>query len=192
METAWYRGHGRGKERLIFSNPISYKVLVCVKSPQSCPTLCNPIDCSPHAPLFMGFSKQEYWSRLPCPPPGLFLTQGWNLSLLYLRHWQAGSLPLAPPGKPPNHKVRQSITLCVQLLLCPTLCDPFLCPWDLPGKNTGVGCHLLLQGIFPDPGIEPASPALGGGFFTTALVAVISWMSQFTTTIRNNVIRTYY
>ena len=25
----------------------------------------------------------------------------------------------------------------------------FLCPWDFPGKNTGVGCHFLLQGIFP-------------------------------------------
>ena len=25
----------------------------------------------------------------------------------------------------------------------------FLCPWDSPGKNTGVGCHFLLQGIFP-------------------------------------------
>ena len=23
-----------------------------------------------------------------------------------------------------------------------------LCPWDPPGKNTGVGCHFLLQGIF--------------------------------------------
>ena len=28
----------------------------------------------------------------------------------------------------------------------------FLCPWDSPGKNTGVGCHSLLQGIFPSPG----------------------------------------
>ena len=33
----------------------------------------------------------------------------------------------------------------------PTLCDPIdgptrlLCPWDSPGKNTGVGCHFLLQ-----------------------------------------------
>ena len=25
----------------------------------------------------------------------------------------------------------------------------FLCPWDSPGKNTGVGCHFFLQGIFP-------------------------------------------
>ena len=29
-----------------------------------------------------------------------------------------------------------------------------------PGKNPGVGCHFLLQGIFPTPGIEPRSPAL--------------------------------
>jgi len=36
---------------------------------------------------------------------------------------------------------------------CPTLCDPIdrrqptrlSCPWDSPGKNTGVGCHFLLQ-----------------------------------------------
>ena len=32
---------------------------------------------------------------------------------------------------------------------CPTLCDPMVCPWTFPGKNTGVGCHSLLQGIFP-------------------------------------------
>ena len=27
-----------------------------------------------------------------------------------------------------------------------------LCPWDSSGKNTGVGCHALLQGIFPTQG----------------------------------------
>ena len=39
---------------------------------------------------------------------------------------------------------------------CPTLCDPMdcslpllLCPWDFPGKSTGVGCHFLLQRIEP-------------------------------------------
>ena len=30
-----------------------------------------------------------------------------------------------------------------------------LCPWDSPGKNTGVGCHFLLQGIFPTLGSNP-------------------------------------
>ena len=28
-----------------------------------------------------------------------------------------------------------------------------LCPWDFPGKNTGVGCHFLLQGFLPNPGL---------------------------------------
>ena len=27
-----------------------------------------------------------------------------------------------------------------------------LCPWDYPGKDSGVGCHALLQGIFPTRG----------------------------------------
>ena len=42
---------------------------------------------------------------------------------------------------------------------CPTLHNPMdcsparlLCPWDFPGQNTGVGCHSLLQGIFPTQG----------------------------------------
>ena len=39
---------------------------------------------------------------------------------------------------------------------CPMLCKPMdpslLCPWDFPGKNTGVGCHFLLEGIFPTQG----------------------------------------
>ena len=30
----------------------------------------------------------------------------------------------------------------------------FLCPWDFPGKNTGVGCHFLLQGIFLTQGLN--------------------------------------
>ena len=30
-----------------------------------------------------------------------------------------------------------------------------LCPWDFPGKNTSVGCHLLLQGIFLTQGLNP-------------------------------------
>ena len=29
-----------------------------------------------------------------------------------------------------------------------------LCPWDFPGKNTGVGCHFLLQGIFLTQGLN--------------------------------------
>ena len=31
-------------------------------------------------------------------------------------------------------------------------------PWDFPGKNTGVSCHFLLQGIFPTQGSNPGLP----------------------------------
>ena len=41
-----------------------------------------------------------------------------------------------------------------------------ICPWDSPGKNTGEGCHFLLQGS-SDPGIERSFPAQLGRFFTT-------------------------
>ena len=45
----------------------------------------------------------------------------------------------------------------------------FLCPWNFPGKNTGVGCYFFLWGI-PDTGTEatsPVSPVLAGRFFIT-------------------------
>ena len=45
-----------------------------------------------------------------------------------------------------------------------TLAHQALCPWDFLGKNTGVGCHVLLQGL-PNGGIELTSPALQVGFF---------------------------
>ena len=42
---------------------------MCAKLLPSCPTLCDPIG---QATLSMGFSRQEYWNRLPCPLPGDF------------------------------------------------------------------------------------------------------------------------
>ena len=40
-------------------------------------------------------------------------------------------------------------------------------PWNSPGQNTGVGSLSLLQGIFPNPGIEPRSPALQADALTS-------------------------
>ena len=37
---------------------------------QSCPILCDPMTVAGQAPLSMEFSRQEYWSGLPCLPPG--------------------------------------------------------------------------------------------------------------------------
>ena len=60
----------------------------------------TPWTVARQAPLSMGFSRQEYWSGLPCPPPGDLPNPGINPCLLRLLHWQAGSLPLVSPGKP--------------------------------------------------------------------------------------------
>ena len=46
-----------------------------------------------------------------------------------------------------------------------------ICLWNSPGKNTGVGCHVLLQGIFLTQGWNSCLlclPALAGGFFTSS------------------------
>ena len=48
----------------------------------------------------MGFSRQEYWSELPCPLPGDLPHPGIEPASLCLLHWQAGSLPLSHLGSP--------------------------------------------------------------------------------------------
>ena len=48
----------------------------------------------------------------------------------------------------------------VRLFVTPwtVACTRLLCPWDFLGKSTGVGCHFLLQGIFPTQGSNPGLP----------------------------------
>ena len=64
----------------------------------------------------------------------------------------------------------KSLCVCTRLVTqsCPTLCNPMDCSspdssvhGDSPGKTTGVGCHTLLQGIFPTQVSH-----IAGGFFT--------------------------
>ena len=61
------------------------------------------------------------------------------------------------------------ICLCVCSVpqFCLTLCDPMeckpfrlLCPWDVSGKNSGMGCHFLLQGIYPAQAFKPFSSSM--------------------------------
>ena len=49
---------------------------MCAKSFRSCPTLCNPMDCSLSDSSVHGFPRQEYWSGLPFPPPGYLPNPG--------------------------------------------------------------------------------------------------------------------
>ena len=63
---------------------------------QSCSTLCSPLNYSSQVPLSMGLSRQEYWSGLPCPPPGDLPNPGIEHRSPTL---QVDSLPSEPPGK---------------------------------------------------------------------------------------------
>ena len=62
--------------------------------------------------------------------------------------------------------------VCLVTLSCPTLCDLMDCSppgyslhGDSPDKNTAVGCHALLQGIFPTQGSNPGLH-IAGRLFT--------------------------
>ena len=67
---------------------------------QSCPTLCNPMDCSPPGSSVHGIFQARILEWVAMPPPGDLPDQGSNPHLLHLLHWKVGSLPLASPGKP--------------------------------------------------------------------------------------------
>ena len=90
----------------------------------------------------------------------------------YFAHWIGNKCPCWLGGGEMHTLVccwRCNIhSCCLVVKSCPALfatpwLSPtrFLCPWDFPGKTTGLGCHFLLQGILP------ATSALAGRFFTT-------------------------
>ena len=83
----------------ILSNFQINAALCCPQLPQSCQTLCDPVDGSPpgQAPLSMGFSRPEYWSGKPIPSPVDLSNPGIEPGS---PEFQADSLPTEPPGKP--------------------------------------------------------------------------------------------
>ena len=79
---------------LVYTYLLLLWLLSCVPLFETLQTVARQV------PLSIGFFRQEYWSGLPFPSPGIFPTQGLNLHLPLLRRWQADSLPSEPPGKP--------------------------------------------------------------------------------------------
>ena len=71
----------------------SHKVLSCIQ------LLATPWTLAHQSPLSMGFSKQEYWSGFPCPPPGDLLNPGIKPKSLVYPALQEDSLRLEPTGK---------------------------------------------------------------------------------------------
>ena len=67
------------------------------KLPQSCPTLCDPMEGAHQAPLSTGFSRQEYWSGLPFPSPGDLpdpgIEPGDCIAGRFVYHWRLPEKP---------------------------------------------------------------------------------------------------
>ena len=74
------------------------RILSSVLVAQSCPTFCNPWTVAHQAPLTMGFSRQDYWSRLPFPPPGDLPNPGNKPRLPCLLHCRWILYPLSHQG----------------------------------------------------------------------------------------------
>ena len=108
--------------------------------------------------LFMEFSRQDYWSQMPFPTLGgssrsrnqTYISCASCIGRQILYFCATWASPL--------------LGVCAQSHS--TLCDPPVdCSLpgssvhgDSPGKNSGVGCHSLLQGIFPTQGLNPGLP----------------------------------
>ena len=122
---------------------------VVVQSLSHVQIFCNSMAC----PLSMGFSRQEHWSGLPFPSPGDLLNPGIKPASPAS---QADSLPLCHEGSRTCYIHPKSLQSSLTYLQPYGLQPPrLLCPWNFLGKNTGVGCHFLLQGIFLSQGWNP-------------------------------------
>ena len=103
------------------TSPVSTVPAAAAKSCQSCPTLCNPTDGSPPGSSVPGILQ----ARMGCH---LYLKLNTVLYAIQFNSVQFShsvvSNSLRPHGLQPIR---------------------LLCPWNFPGKSTGVGCHCLLQ-----------------------------------------------
>ena len=86
---------------ILKDQPLSFHVRVKkVKSLSRVRLFATPWTVTYQAPLSMGFSRQEYWSGLPCPPSGDLPNPGIKPRAPMAPTWQAHSLPLSQLGKP--------------------------------------------------------------------------------------------
>ena len=104
----------------VFLIPVTVHHAHCWRAAQSLPTLCNHMDCSPTR-LLCPWNFPGKNTRVGCHAllQGIFLTQGLNLHLLCLLHWQVGSLQLALPGNPEPFYLVAMLQLRPQTTLLP-------------------------------------------------------------------------
>ena len=99
----------------------------------------TPWTVAHQALLDMGFSRQVYWSRLPCPPPGDLPNPGIEPRSPAL---QTNSLPSEPQGKPKNPCSRGTSQLRNRTWVS---CTPALQVDSLPAELPGNPIHSFIQ-----------------------------------------------
>ena len=107
-----------GQEATVRTGHRATAAAAAAKSLQSCPTLCDPIDGSPPGSPIPGIIQARTLEWFPSP---VHESEKWKWSHSVM------SDSSRPHGLQPTR---------------------LLCPWDFPGKSTGVGCHHLLQGAY--------------------------------------------
>ena len=131
-------------------------------------TLCDPLDYSLSASSVHEIFQAKIieWVDIFLPQ-GIFPTQRLNPHFLCLLQCRWSLYPLSHQGSSSlswkwkwSHSVK-SDSLQSHGLQSTRL----LCPWGFPGKSTGVGCHILPQGIFLTQGSNMGS-CIAGRFFT--------------------------
>ena len=104
---------------------------------QSCPSLSDPMDCSPPGSPVPGIlqARALEWAAWPSP----MSHQCGLVSLLVQHSWAV-----------PSQLYQVCARSCPTLVTLRTGPTSLLCPWNFTGKNTCVGCYFPL----PDPGIK--------------------------------------
>ena len=107
------------------------------------------------------------WVLTPCPhcalsTHGILATPG---SVPWMDGQHLGSFSHFPGLGPRSFWIQLTGNIVIYVCVCSVMSDSLqphrlqpsrlLCPWDFPGRNTGVGYHFLLQGLFPTPRSNP-------------------------------------
>ena len=160
-----------------FVKIIIYNLFTCIfQSPQKDWTIFKVSECmlgwfsrfqlfvtlwgiAHQAPLSMGFSRQEYWSGLPCPPPGDLPGPGIEPTSLLPPALAGGFFTTSTTGKAPLRSV--CVCMCDSHSVMPDSLWPHSSAsrvhW-FSRKKYGSGGHSLLQGIFPTQGSKWGLP----------------------------------
>ena len=144
---------------------------VHAKSLQSCPTLCNPMTVAHQAPLSMGFSRQEHWTELPCPPPGDLPNPGTEPSSHVSCLWQFSCHSDMSDSATPWTAARQA---SLSIINSQSPRKPMSIESVMPSSHL-IFCHPLLPpSVFPSIRVIQISQCFASGGQSIGVLASTS------------------